>query len=134
MEGSVRSIAFRHGVPCPCGSCNSEKNDVLRVIGVASANVVTWAQAGMPMLLFFAHEGQPIVTHPRSSHHGLCFPGRKRPRGPGDPADLSHDEKSSDNDSVEGWRAPCSKSVSAGRCKSGGQISLYPRILALPQR
>src|SRR5579864_595581 len=101
----------RHAVPilrkrrsgrCPAGALASR-----------SSSVVTWAQAGMPVLLFFIHEGQPVVSHSRRFYPEPCFFGCKKRRGTGDPADLCHDEESSNDDRDEGWGAARCKSLHA---------------------
>ena len=41
----------------------------------------------MPVLLFFIHEGQPLVNHSRRFYPEPCFLGCKKRRGAGDPAE-----------------------------------------------
>jgi hypothetical protein len=68
-----RRVRVRHAVPL-LRKQQKAKGTMSCVCQVQrSSCVVTWAQAGMPVLLFFIHEGQPIVTIRVAFILGLIF-------------------------------------------------------------
>src|ERR1700745_616028 len=115
MEGAVPSVASGEGMPWPyCGNSKRRKERCHACAKYSDRLVfVTWAQAGMPVLLFFVHEGQPIVTRPGRVHPGPYFPGCKNACDTGNSADVCHHEKSSDDDSHERWRTAGGKPLHA---------------------